>query len=208
MGDHVVIVNAEKIRLTGDKMDTKLYPPSYGLSGRAKDSTPSMSSAKIRRDCSSRRLHVAENSTRQPHGQEASGLCGRHPSTSGAELGSDHAELIDEDSASYLGCISVSCSLYMEARKSAWQQQPNTQLDGGNVQSPGPGSPAWRVTLPSTTCRWKRPSAPHAAADYSTPAGDGRRVRQVFYQSDRARRRTDGTGRCIAPCHRPEPWSV
>ena len=37
MGDHIVIINAEKIHLTGDKMETKLYRQPLGLSGRLKD---------------------------------------------------------------------------------------------------------------------------------------------------------------------------
>ncbi len=36
MGDHVVIVNAEKIRLTGDKMETKLYRSHSGYPGGMK----------------------------------------------------------------------------------------------------------------------------------------------------------------------------
>src|SRR5262245_66139254 len=39
MGDHVVIINAEKIHLTGDKMDTKLYPNHSGYPGRLKNPT-------------------------------------------------------------------------------------------------------------------------------------------------------------------------
>jgi large subunit ribosomal protein L13 len=39
MGDHVVIVNAEKIRLTGDKMETKLYRSHSGYPGGMKTST-------------------------------------------------------------------------------------------------------------------------------------------------------------------------
>jgi large subunit ribosomal protein L13 len=36
LGDHVVIVNAEKIRLTGDKMKTKLYRHHSGYPGGLK----------------------------------------------------------------------------------------------------------------------------------------------------------------------------
>src|SRR5262245_14027080 len=39
MGDHVVIVNAEKIRLTGDKMETKLYRNHTGYPGGLKSAT-------------------------------------------------------------------------------------------------------------------------------------------------------------------------
>ena len=39
MGDHVVIVNAEKIRLTGDKMETKLYRNHSGYPGGLKSAT-------------------------------------------------------------------------------------------------------------------------------------------------------------------------
>jgi large subunit ribosomal protein L13 len=39
MGDHVVIVNAEKIRLTGDKMATKLYRNHSGYPGGLKTVT-------------------------------------------------------------------------------------------------------------------------------------------------------------------------
>ncbi|HEU4685735.1 MAG TPA: 50S ribosomal protein L13 [Nitrospira sp.] len=39
MGDHVVIVNAEKIRLTGDKMHTKLYRSHSGYPGGLKTAT-------------------------------------------------------------------------------------------------------------------------------------------------------------------------
>lgn len=39
MGDHVVIVNAEKIRLTGDKMETKLYRSHSGYPGGMKTLT-------------------------------------------------------------------------------------------------------------------------------------------------------------------------
>lgn len=39
MGDHVVIVNAEKIQLTGDKMETKLYRKHSGYPGGLKTAT-------------------------------------------------------------------------------------------------------------------------------------------------------------------------
>lgn len=39
MGDHVVIVNAEKIQLTGDKMETKLYRSHSGYPGGLKTAT-------------------------------------------------------------------------------------------------------------------------------------------------------------------------
>lgn len=39
MGDHVVIINAEKIRLTGDKMETKLYRRHSGYPGGLKTAT-------------------------------------------------------------------------------------------------------------------------------------------------------------------------
>jgi large subunit ribosomal protein L13 len=39
LGDHVVIVNAEKIRLTGDKMETKLYRHHSGYPGGLKTAT-------------------------------------------------------------------------------------------------------------------------------------------------------------------------
>jgi large subunit ribosomal protein L13 len=39
MGDHVVIVNAEKIRLTGTKMETKLYRRHTGYPGGLKTAT-------------------------------------------------------------------------------------------------------------------------------------------------------------------------
>ncbi|MGQ0666711.1 MAG: 50S ribosomal protein L13 [Nitrospiraceae bacterium] len=39
LGDHVVIVNAEKIRLTGGKMETKLYRHHSGYPGGLKTTT-------------------------------------------------------------------------------------------------------------------------------------------------------------------------
>ncbi|HEY7533102.1 MAG TPA: 50S ribosomal protein L13 [Nitrospiraceae bacterium] len=39
LGDHVVIVNAEKIRLTGGKMETKLYRHHSGYPGGLKTAT-------------------------------------------------------------------------------------------------------------------------------------------------------------------------
>ena len=39
MGDHVVIINAEKIHLTGDKMETKLYRSHSGYPGGLKTAT-------------------------------------------------------------------------------------------------------------------------------------------------------------------------
>ncbi len=39
MGDHVVIVNAEKIHLTGNKMETKLYRHHSGYPGGLKTAT-------------------------------------------------------------------------------------------------------------------------------------------------------------------------
>jgi large subunit ribosomal protein L13 len=39
LGDHVVIVNAEKIQLTGDKMKTKLYRHHTGYPGGLKTAT-------------------------------------------------------------------------------------------------------------------------------------------------------------------------
>lgn len=39
LGDHVVIVNAEKVRLTGSKMETKLYRHHSGYPGGLKTTT-------------------------------------------------------------------------------------------------------------------------------------------------------------------------
>ena len=39
MGDHIVIVNAEKIHMTGDKMTTKLYRHHTGFPGGLKTAT-------------------------------------------------------------------------------------------------------------------------------------------------------------------------
>ncbi len=39
LGDHVVIVNAEKVRLTGSKMETKLYRHHTGYPGGLKTAT-------------------------------------------------------------------------------------------------------------------------------------------------------------------------
>ena len=39
MGDHVVIINAEKIHLSGDKMETKLYRHHSGYPGGLKTAT-------------------------------------------------------------------------------------------------------------------------------------------------------------------------
>ena len=39
MGDHVVIINAEKVHLTGDKMETKLYRHHSGYPGGLKTAT-------------------------------------------------------------------------------------------------------------------------------------------------------------------------
>jgi len=39
MGDHIVIVNAEKIHLTGNKMETKLYRRHSGFPGGLKTAT-------------------------------------------------------------------------------------------------------------------------------------------------------------------------
>ena len=43
MGDHVVIVNAEKIQLTGNKMETKLYRRHTGYPGGLKTATAKVS---------------------------------------------------------------------------------------------------------------------------------------------------------------------
>jgi large subunit ribosomal protein L13 len=45
-GDNVVIINAEKIRLTGDKMDDKIYLTHSGYPGGQKEVTPSKLLAK------------------------------------------------------------------------------------------------------------------------------------------------------------------
>ena len=96
MGDHVVIINAEKIHLSGDKMETKLYRHHSGYPGGLKTAT---AKHVFRKDPT--RLLVAaiegmlaENAAWQPHGKETSRLCGRHPSASGTESGTDHAKLI------------------------------------------------------------------------------------------------------------------
>ncbi|MCG3778740.1 MAG: 50S ribosomal protein L13 [Nitrospira sp.] len=39
MGDHIVVVNAEKIRMTGNKMATKLYRHHTGFPGGLKTAT-------------------------------------------------------------------------------------------------------------------------------------------------------------------------
>ncbi len=48
MGDHIVIINAEKIQLTGDKMETKLYRHHSGYPGGLKTATAKHVFRKIR----------------------------------------------------------------------------------------------------------------------------------------------------------------
>ncbi len=40
MGDYVVVINAEKVALTGTKLDTKLYRHHTGFPGGLKEHTP------------------------------------------------------------------------------------------------------------------------------------------------------------------------
>ena len=96
MGDHVVIINAEKIHLSGDKMETKLYRHHQRLPGRLKDrdGQACLPKRSDKTACRGDRRHVAENAAWQPHGKETSRLCGLHPSASGTESGTDHAKLI------------------------------------------------------------------------------------------------------------------
>ena len=61
-GDHVVVINAEKIRLTGNKIDQKDLLPSQRISGRAEGSSDSPPDADARRldAARSRAGHAAE----------------------------------------------------------------------------------------------------------------------------------------------------
>jgi len=49
-GDHIVIVNAEKIHLTGNKMATKLYRHHSGFPAGSRPRRRSMSSERIRQN--------------------------------------------------------------------------------------------------------------------------------------------------------------
>jgi ribosomal protein L13 len=80
-GDHVVIINAEKIHLTGDKMKTKTYTHHTGYPGGLK--TVTAEHLHDRHAHQSHQGHVAEESIGQTNGQKTKSLCQIGSSTSG-----------------------------------------------------------------------------------------------------------------------------
>ena len=86
-GDHVIIVNAAKVKLTGGKEDQKLYRRHTGYPGGLIET----GARKMRADASAANDrtgdfgHAAEDEARQADVPEAEGLRGRSASASGAE---------------------------------------------------------------------------------------------------------------------------
>ncbi len=78
-GDHVVVINAQKIRLTGNKLEDKIYRQPQRLSGRPERSSGEADSCRPRRLDGARggAGHAAEEqAARQPR-EEAAHLSGR-----------------------------------------------------------------------------------------------------------------------------------
>jgi ribosomal protein L13 len=95
-GDHVVIVNAEKIRLTGNKMEDKTYSYSHGISRRTQDPhrrTYPQEGPDEALDARHRR-HVAQESPWESDGQETARVRRFNPSTSRAATGITFAVII------------------------------------------------------------------------------------------------------------------
>ena len=95
-GDHVIIVNAAKVKLTGGKEDQKLYRRHSGYPGGLVET----GARKMRETRPERMLELAvsgmlaENQARQADVPQAEGLCGRASSPPGAEAGCHLADSI------------------------------------------------------------------------------------------------------------------
>jgi ribosomal protein L13, bacterial type len=96
MGDHIVIINAEKIHLTGNKMATKLYRRHSGFPGGLKTATAQhvfrkgSDSAHNQSD----RRYASQEPTGKPYGKETPRLRRAHASAPGARTGTDYPVII------------------------------------------------------------------------------------------------------------------
>ncbi len=89
-GDHVIVINADKVVLTGKKDEQKLYRHFTGYPGGLVETK----AKKVRADRPIRMVEeaisgmLAENETRQADVSQAEGVCGRQAPARGAETGS------------------------------------------------------------------------------------------------------------------------
>ncbi len=88
-GDHVIVINAAKVRLTGAKEDQKIYRRHTRLSGRAHGNRRGENArhASDENDRASDRGHAPEDQTRQADVPEVEGIRRRQASAPGAEAG-------------------------------------------------------------------------------------------------------------------------
>jgi ribosomal protein L13 len=88
-GDHVVVINAEKIKTTGMKTEQKLYQHYTGYPGGLRSEGLAKRMTRKPGDRRSHRAHVAQEQAGQTDVHEAEGVQGRQASASGAETGSE-----------------------------------------------------------------------------------------------------------------------
>ena len=75
-GDHVVVINAAKVKVTGRKLEQKVYHRHTGYPGRPQDDHPRQAARREARarHRTRRPRHVPEGDSRAPHGDQAQGL--------------------------------------------------------------------------------------------------------------------------------------
>ena len=89
-GDHVIVINAAKVQITGLKADSKVYHHYSGFPGGMKsEEYKKRLAAQAGADRGRRhRRHAAPHQAGTCDGQQAEGLSGRQASARGAEAGS------------------------------------------------------------------------------------------------------------------------
>ena len=91
MGDHVIVINAEKVRLTGLKAQSKLYRRYTGFPGglREESFTRLLNRKPEKILEAGHQGHAAQEQDGPPDGDQAEGLSRRQASPPGADAGGD-----------------------------------------------------------------------------------------------------------------------
>ena len=95
MGDHVIVINAEKVRLTGLKSQSKLYRRYTGFPGglREESFTRLMNRKPENDSGTGHQGHAAQEQDGPPDGDQAEGLSRRQASPPGAAAGGVGSEV-------------------------------------------------------------------------------------------------------------------
>ena len=179
IGDHVVVVNAAKVKLTGRKEDQKIYRQHSGYEGGLREERARAGAAAASRTARrrSRARHAAEDEDGRGDVPEAEGVRRSGSSARGAET--------------------------LQARgRVTWQQFSTTEQ--GGARHPPPACFFAPAPGPSASTIGRSSVLPHRSAPHADPpaAGAHRNRRQVRHPGHGGRRRRVGPGRRGAARHR------